>query len=159
MQIRLCQFQKMGAITHPADRAVFAFSRACSPGGIHFFDCSLVPSMDQSSHILPTVTKPSKVSFEQRQTLLWSGLMVVVRTSTSEQTGQSSPDQNFMQGMTHAVRWDAYHLSYFAHLQWKVCLTMDFSDVTLGGSHFRGIWRWLIKSRCATTLKLVKPIF
>ena len=66
-----------------------------------------------------------------------------------------------MHDMTLAVFWDVHCLSYLAHFQsaiWEYEI-VDFIHVILCGIRFRGTWAWFIKNQCATTLKLVKPIF
>lgn len=74
---------------------------------------------------------------------------------------QLSHAQNVMQDMPHGACWDAYCLSYLAHLQSAVCYykIVDFCYVYLSCNSYRGVWTRLVKNRRETTFKLVKPIF
>ena len=158
-------------IIFPADTTVFAFFGARSLGEVHCFDCSLVSCVYQWIHVSSTVTKRRRNSFrqcltlKQRQTLLCSGLTValVVRSEKTRHPSrrQLSHAQYFVQDMTHALFSDSYCLSYLAHLQSVDCQheIVDFINVILHCSRFRGTWAWLIKNRFATTLKFVKSIF
>lgn len=69
--------------------------------------------------------------------------------------------KNLMQDMTHAVFWDSHCLTYFVNFSsmvWQYDI-VDLRHGILRGSRLQGTLVWLIKSRCATTLKLVKLRF